>query len=159
VSCRARESAERRRLRSVGFRAKHHSALVGEKLCSMVSPDTVRLLCWHAGLQGDALDPESVSGATAAGQRVGKAVTEFLLVLERANHELNGPHPSERVGDGSVDHVPRSVAYAVSEVTGRLRDAEEHDLARRIDTAWNAVLAGDIDDIAEHVELEHRPGP
>jgi hypothetical protein len=124
----------------------------------MVSPDRVRLLCWHAGLQGDALDPESVSGATATGQRVSEAVTAFLLVLERANHELNGPRPSDRVGDGSVDHVPRSVAYAVSEVTGMLRDAEEHDLAGRIDAAWNVVLAGDIDDLAEHVELEHRPG-
>jgi hypothetical protein len=39
-----------------------------------------------------------------------------------------------------------------------LRDAEEHDLAGRIDAAWNVVLAGDIDDLAEHVELEHRPG-
>lgn len=122
----------------------------------MVSPDTVRLLRWHAGLQDDALDPESVSGATAAGQRVGEAVTGFLLVLERVNHELNGPRPSERAGGGS-DDVSRDVAYAVSEVTRMLRHAEAHDAARRVDTAWNAVLAGDIDDIAEHVGLEHRP--
>jgi hypothetical protein len=124
----------------------------------MVSSDTVRLLCWHAGLEGDALDPESVSGATATGQRVSEAVTAFLVVLERANHELNGPSPSDRGGDGSDDQVPRSVAYAVSEVTGMLRDAEEHELAGRVDAAWNAVLAGDVDDLAEHVELEHRPG-
>ena len=63
------------------------------------------------------------------------------------------------MGDGSDDHVPRSVAYAVSEVTAMLRDAEEHDLAGRIDTAWNAVLAGDIDNLAAHIELEYRPGP
>ena len=122
----------------------------------MVSPDTVRLLRWHAGLQDNALDPEAVSGATAAGQRVGEAVTGFLLVLEQVNRELNGPRPSERIGVGT-DDVPRDVAYAVSEVTRMLRDAEAHDAAGRVDTAWNAVLAGDIDDLAEHVALEHRP--
>jgi hypothetical protein len=123
----------------------------------MVSPDTVRLLLWHAGLQGDALDPESVSGATATDQRVSEAATAFLIVLERLNEELNGPRPSERVEAGSGD-VPRDVAYAVSEVTRMLRDADANDAAGRVDTAWNAVLAGDIDDLAEHVELEHRPG-
>jgi hypothetical protein len=123
----------------------------------MVSPDTVRLLRWHAGLEDDALDPKSVSGATAAGQRLDETVRGFLSVLERVNVELNGPLPSERIGAGT-DDVPRDVAYAVSEVTRMLRDAEQHDAAARVDTAWNAVLAGDIDDLAEHVELGHRLG-
>ena len=122
----------------------------------MVSSDTISLLRWHAGLQDDALDPESVSGATASGQRVGDAVTGFLLVLQRVNRERNGSRPSERLGVAS-DDVPRDVAYAVSEVTRMLRAAEAQDAAGRVDTAWNAVLAGDIDDLAEHVELEHQP--
>ena len=122
----------------------------------MVSADTIRLLLWHAGLRDDAPDPGSVSGATPTGQGVGEAVTGFLLVLERVNRELNGPRPSERIGV-SPDDVPRDVAYAVSEVTRMLRDAEAQDAARRVDTAWNAVLAGDVDDLAEHVEGEHRP--
>ena len=121
----------------------------------MVSLDTIRLLLWHAGLRDGALDPESVSGATATGQGVGEAVAGFLLVLERVNRELNGPSPSGRIGVGS-DDVPRDVAYAVSEVTRMLRAAEAQDAAGRVDTAWNAVLAGDIDDLAEHVEGEHR---
>jgi hypothetical protein len=124
----------------------------------MVSPDTVRLLRWHAGLYGDALDPESVSDATAAGQRVSEGVAVFVSVLDRFNHELNGPRPSESVVAES-DDVPRDVAYSASQVTAMLRVADHRDLAERVDTTWNAALAGDIDDLAEHIEQEHRLGP
>jgi hypothetical protein len=124
----------------------------------MVSSETARLLRWHAGLDADALDPASVSGATAAGRPASEAVAAFLSVLGRVNHELNGAHPSEGVSAKPED-VPRDVAYSVSEVAAMLRRADEHELAGRVDTAWNAVLAGDIDDLTEHIELEHRPGP
>jgi hypothetical protein len=122
----------------------------------LVSPETVRLLRWHAGLYGH--DPESVSGATATGQRVSEAVAAFVSVLDRFNHELNGLRPSESVVAES-DDVPRDVAYSVSQVTAMLRAADAADLAERVDTAWNGVLAGDIDDLAEHIEQEHRTGP
>ena len=35
-----------------------------------------------------------------------------------------------------------------------LRDAGADNCARRIDVAWAAVLAGDIDDIPQHVAWE-----
>lgn len=51
--------------------------------------------------------------------------------------------------------MPRDAAYAVSAVTGMLRHAGRPDAAARVDTAWIAVLDGDINDLAEHVEFEH----
>ena len=76
-------------------------------------------------------------------------------MLERLNQELNGLLSSESFVGAS--DVPRSVAYSVSVVAGMLRDAGRHDAAERVDTAWRAVLDGDIDDLAEHVEFEHPP--
>jgi hypothetical protein len=35
-----------------------------------------------------------------------------------------------------------------------LRDARREEEAWVVDTGWLAVLAGDIDDIVEHIELE-----
>jgi len=89
---------------------------------------------------------------------VSEAVAAFVSVLDRFNHELNGLRPSESVVAES-DDVPRDVAYSVSQVTAMLRAADAADLAERVDTAWNGVLAGDIDDLAEHIEQEHRTGP
>ena len=88
----------------------------------MVSPETVRLLRLHAGLEGTA--PESLAGAAFSGEGVSEAVTTFVAVLERLNHELNGPRPSESFVGAS--DVQREVAYSVSEVTGALRDAGQH---------------------------------
>lgn len=115
----------------------------------MVSDETLRLLRWHAGLDGDPLDPVSVSGSTAAGAAtsVGPAVRAFLDVLQRLNIELNGAVPSNARGDDRDDSVPRSAAYAVSEVSRMLRVAGQEGAARATDAAWSAVLAGDIDDV------------
>jgi hypothetical protein len=124
-------------------------------LPGMVTAETVRLLRWHAGLEGDALDGASVSGATAVAGAVAAAVADCLRVLGSLNVELNGPHPS---GHTSLraDAVPRGAAYAVSEVSRMLRAAGRDDAAWQVDTAWNAVLAGDVDDVAKHVAGEQR---
>ena len=83
-----------------------------------------------------------------------------MAVLDRLNREMNGPQPSEAL-TGEDDVVPREVAYAIVEVARMLRDADRVVEAWAVDTAWAAILAGDIDDLAEHVEAEHaaRSGP
>jgi|HubBroStandDraft_6_1064221.scaffolds.fasta_scaffold133489_3 hypothetical protein len=121
----------------------------------MVSSDTLRLLRWHAGLGGDPLDADSVSGATATGLGVSVAVAAFLQVLELLNHEMNGPRPAAIAAVGD-DEVPREAAYAVAEVSRLLRAAENEDAARQIDAAWSAVLAGDVHDVIENVAEERR---
>jgi hypothetical protein len=121
---------------------------------AMVSEETLKLLRWHAGLNGDPLDPASVSGSTAAGAPVGPAVHAFLDVLQRLNIELNGAVPSATPGDVAEESIPRSAAYAVAEVSRMLREAGRDGAARQADAAWSALLAGDIDDVPAHVALE-----
>jgi hypothetical protein len=113
----------------------------------MVSEETLKLLRWHAGLDGDPLDPASVSGSTAAGARVGSALRALLDVLQRLNIELNGPVPSAARGEAGNESLPRSAAYAMSEVSRMLRAAGQDGAAGAADAAWSAVLAGDIDDV------------
>lgn len=124
----------------------------------MVSRETTQLLRWHAGLEGDALDVRSVSGSLAAGGDVEHAMSDFIEAMARLNQEMNGAQPSAAV-DGKEDYISRDVAYAVAEVTRMLRDAARVIEAWAVDTAWNAVLAGDIDDMAEHLEAEKRARP
>jgi hypothetical protein len=121
----------------------------------MATADTLRLLRWHAGLEGDPLDPGSVSGATAAGRGLDAGLSSCLQALGVLNHELNGPRPS---ADTATRHdaVPRDVAYAVAEIARLLRVNHQEDAAWQVDTAWAAVLAGDIDDIAGHIAAERR---
>lgn len=84
------------------------------------------------------------------------AVADFLDAMRRLNKEMNGEVPSEVVRDGANDPVPRSVAYAISEVARQLGDTALELEAREVLIAWNAVLAGDIDDLDEHLEHERR---
>jgi len=63
--------------------------------------------------------------------------------------------PSERIAKRS-DSVPRTVAYAVAESIRMLREAGAVERAEDAESAWLAVLSGDIDDVTEHVALERR---
>jgi len=72
--------------------------------------------------------------------------------MQSLNVEINGDSPSESVGL-AADDIPRAVAYAISEITSRLRVRDEA-AASMVDVAWNAVLAGDIDDVRVHVQQE-----
>lgn len=110
------------------------------------------LLRWHAGLEGNSLDPASVAGATANEGDASRAVESFIEALDRFNRDQNGATPS--ASTTGLDTVPVSAAYSVSEVTRMLRASGLDDLAWDVDAAWNAVLAGDIDDIVEQVALE-----
>ena len=82
-------------------------------------------------------------------------MASFVDALQRLNVEMNGAVPSEVVR-GDEPLIPARLVYAVAEVARMLRDHDLADHAWAIDTAWLAVLAGDIDDVAEHLALERR---
>jgi hypothetical protein len=93
-----------------------------------------------------------------------RAVSDCLLALASLNAELNGEVPSSSSPDDRQD-LPRSLVYAVIEVARMLRASQDHATdtsaatrlgraAWRIETAWSAVLAGDIDDLGEHLKHE-----
>lgn len=127
-----------------------------------------RRLRWHAGL---ADEPPSAAGPSVSScidwagkvdQHIQAAAADFLEALSAFNFELNGPRPSDST-TGS-DSVPRDVAYAVAEVVRILRGVAgtgtgpeaATEAAWTIETGWRAILAGDIDDIRQHVAEERR---
>jgi hypothetical protein len=94
---------------------------------------------------------------------------DLIACLEVVNRQVNVEIPSTSVG-GKEQCIDRRVAYAVSAVVS---SGIEHLLALtanplpdqssvrtlgvdvwRVCCAWEAVLAGDIDSVSEHVELE-----
>jgi hypothetical protein len=77
---------------------------------------------------------------------------DLIDALQRLNTELNGDPPSE--SGAGADSVPREIAYAVAEITRALRKAAQPDAAWKVDAAWNATLAGDIDDLGSHLNEE-----
>jgi hypothetical protein len=131
-----------------------------------VSPETTSRLRWHAGL--DSAAPGSVpsisdcTGSQGSADGLGEALADLLATLALLNHELNGATPPESTD--SATEIPRELVYAIAEITRLLRDAYRlgagqeaaafADAAWLNETAWAAVLAGDIDDLMEHVELE-----
>ena len=113
-------------------------------------------LVWHAGLSAaGGLAPGSVSAATSEGDpaNIEAATTDFIAALDEYNRELNGQVPSETISPGD-DSVPRRLAYAVGEVARMLRESGSDRSALRVETAWLAVLAGDVDDVREHLAEE-----
>jgi hypothetical protein len=131
-----------------------------------LSTDTKDRLRWHAGLGAIPQTPAvSISECTASGGSAGldEGVADLLATLARLNHELNGETPSE--SSDSPGEISRDLVYAVAEITRLLRDASEErpghadartftEAAWLIETAWAAVLAGDIDDLPQHINQE-----
>ncbi|MFL6029303.1 MAG: hypothetical protein ACJ74D_04655 [Gaiellaceae bacterium] len=76
-------------------------------------------------------------------------------MLEQLNHELNGATPSSST-PRDAPLIPSSVAYAVAEAIRMLSEYPDLRNAWRVETAWLAVLAGDIDDVEVHVRDEYR---
>lgn len=113
-------------------------------------------LRWHAGLITDCPDSggssvdELLFEGQPAQEEFAAAIDEVVRTLQSLNIELNGQRPSESVYERN-DEVPRSVAYAISEMASRLRSKAQADAAWTIEFARNAVLAGDIDDVQAHV--------
>jgi hypothetical protein len=134
-----------------------------------VSFATTFRLRWHAGLESNKGEQhgfsvsECVGSASRSGEHLGKAVADLLDAMTSLNIELNGTTPSETIG-GAGD-IPGEVAYAVAEITSLLRQQAPYatgthapqDIARSawlVETAWLAVLAGDIDDLCVHLAEE-----
>lgn len=133
----------------------------------MVSSGSIRRLRRHAGLEagaGEQAGPslaECVEGATVADQQLNAALDDVIDVMVTLNVELNGAVPSE-AGEAS-GNIPRELAYAVAEITRLLRSNTQKnpeairsfdDGAWLVEAAWAAVLAGDIDDLREHLRAE-----
>jgi hypothetical protein len=126
----------------------------------MVSAETTRHLLRHAGLK-DA-DPALVPSITSCtssesySDYLEDAIADFMRGMSRLNNELNATVSSR--GDARAPDVPREVALAVAAVARMLRDYAEGGAAparreaarrgaRRIESAWTAVLAGDVDEL------------
>jgi hypothetical protein len=126
----------------------------------------------------EAVIDDLVAHAAGTIEPTGEVVDDGLSdVLWRHRGDL-GDIDFERLGDvvlgllGEVnDHrsefesPPSALAYAMAEMTtltlkiavGAASDAVRRDAARlawRISCGWEAVLAGDIEDVTEHVVLE-----
>jgi hypothetical protein len=94
---------------------------------------------------------------------------DVLSCFEVINHALNTQHPSEAI-TGKADSLPRSLVADVSEILSvgwsyywrwtsshQFTETSRTELASmlvQIGIAWDAVLAGDIDDVREHVQAE-----
>jgi hypothetical protein len=133
-----------------------------------VSTETKDRLRWHAGLNSAAQTAvPSISYCTGSEGSVAaldEALPDLLVTLARLNHELNGEIPSESTD--SATEISRDLVYAIAEVIRLLRDAADKPpgqsdarsferAAWLIETTWAAALAGDIDDLPQHVNREH----
>jgi hypothetical protein len=98
---------------------------------------------------------------TATGNRdqaqMEAATADLIEALDGFNRVLNGPRPSSGLRDACrTDVVPIRVAYSVGEAVRMLRESGATTCAWRIETAWLAVLAQDIDDVSNHVAEEEQ---
>jgi len=122
-----------------------------------MASDPAERLWEHAWASGR---PGTIVAATGDRheQQMEAATADFIDALDDFNCVLNGPRPSSGLRDAGrrSDVLPVRVAYAVAEAVRMLRDASAADCAWRVEAAWLAVLAGDIDDVPQHVALEER---
>ena len=95
-------------------------------------------------------------------------VEDVIHCLDVVNHELNGANPSKSVGRAN-DAVEAQVSYPISEIISgillRYRKWQRGNLfsqsildsligaALKIAYVWDQVLAGDIDDLFEDLEI------
>jgi hypothetical protein len=123
----------------------------------------------HANMSGTSL-PESESFLFALWQAERQSrIPELLICLETVNHSLNTEHPSDTIS-GKAEALPRSLVADISAILSagwsyywRWSSSQQFTEAFRTEfaamlvqlgIAWDAVLAGDIDDIRDHVQTE-----
>jgi hypothetical protein len=101
---------------------------------------------------------------------LGKLFDDILVCFEVVNHSLNTEHPSGTI-NGKADTLERRLVTDVSGILSegwsyywRLTSSGQFPtsflgglaaLLVQIGIAWEAVLAGDIDDIRDHVHTEY----
>jgi hypothetical protein len=134
-------------------------------------PQALQKLSQHAGApEGDSF---TLALCQAERQQVipelRRSFDDILSCLEVINHTLNTEHPSEAIA-GKADDLPRALVANVSEIlsigwschlrwttSGKFTATFRTELSSmlvQIGTAWDAVLAGDIDDIRQHAQAE-----
>lgn len=140
----------------------------------MVSLETTQRLRRHAGFNSTEDERQPIPSVSwclgskdVSSERLEIAMADLVDVVALLNLELNGPTPSQSTH--VVQDIPRDVAYAVAEIINLLRqharcDAVETkatltDSAWVVETAWLAVLAGDIDDLRTHLADEQTMRP
>jgi hypothetical protein len=130
----------------------------------------------HANMSGTSL-PESESFLFALWQaerqsripELSSLFGDILICLETVNHSLNTEHPSDTIS-GKAEALPRSLVADISAILSagwsyywRWSSSQQFTEAFRTEfaamlvqlgIAWDAVLAGDIDDIRDHVQTE-----
>lgn len=134
----------------------------------MITSATLAHFRWHAGF--DEKNSEGAPSIASATWPRGRFTRDFQRALEDCinsfiplNEELNGDVPSTSTVHSQ--DVPRALVYALTEIIRMIRECadgagDENDAnafaraAWRVEAAWSAVLAGDIDDILKHLEQE-----
>ncbi|NJL26805.1 MAG: hypothetical protein HC897_02460 [Thermoanaerobaculia bacterium] len=134
----------------------------------MISEKTIEWARWHAGLielkdEGVPSMADCLWNKSELSARLPLVGANVIQLFETINFEFNGPTPSEVI---KKEHfLPRALVYAIAEILSMLRIYREGEddpalvsllahVLRQLETAWCAVLAGDIDDITEHLEQE-----
>ena len=136
--------------------------------------EALHLLLNHASLANDLPEERCLSvllywlRANKGDLGIDAALREVIECLKVVNCELNGRTPSDVVWADKARLLSRELVYAVSSLIldsvdqlERMRQSS-NELDRRpirnalaeLAIAWDAVLAGDIDDLEEHVRLE-----
>ena len=117
----------------------------------------------HAGFDANVkLDVLPLVDALDQNLPLNASLNDVLRLMQSINVEMNGQVPSESFD--STLQLPRILVYTVQELIRILRQAKyklnpDTDkllpfAAWKLETAWLAVLAGDIDDIFEHITAE-----
>lgn len=136
----------------------------------MVTSETLSLILWHAGFESH-IKSDSLPLIECGGSGINNieefklSLNKFLMCMQKINREINGITPSNSIKKDQ--DIPRKVVYAISELMRVLREISEKssiskigDTAqyafRAIEIAWLAVLAGDIDDLLQHIDLEEQ---
>jgi len=134
-------------------RLSHHANAAGSTL---PEGESFLFALWQADRQSHAPDLRSL-------------FEDILSCFEVVNHALNTQHPSDTI-EGKSEALPRSLVADISSVlsggwnycwrwassaqftpTFRMEFAA---MLVQIGIAWDAVLAGDIDDIRENTQTE-----
>ncbi len=126
--------------------------------------NTVKRLRYHAGLEQNVeLEVPSMAELLWRKETLRECTEDVIEALETLNLDMNGSIPSQSTTRKA--QFPRDLVYAISEiirlthqsVNGATSDTEREDATRaawKLEVAWAAILAGDIDNLRKHIAEE-----